>query len=173
VRIAGCDALGCCCRGALVLSASALGLGRAVVVEGAALARAVWKHRPAGPVLRRRTKLVLGALDAMMDGLLPVVTPLRLVGGRRSGRSLGAVHLEAPPGAYGVDRGPRRCRHPNTIRVVLEAALDPVAWRQKSVESLDQVGMSGKEIRYPADDTGSVDPSRSSVRKRLQSDTRT
>lgn len=56
-----------------------------------------------------------------------------------------------------VDRGAGGSRNADAVRVVLKAAFDAIPRRQESVEPLDEVGVAGKELRNPADDTRRVD----------------
>jgi hypothetical protein len=50
-----------------------------------------------------------------------------------------------------------RRRDADAVGVVAEAALDAVSRRQKGVEALDEIGMSGEELGDAVDDSGGVD----------------
>lgn len=57
-----------------------------------------------------------------------------------------------------LHRCSHRSRHSDGIWVVTGTAFYPVAWRQESIKSLDQIRMSRKQLGYSVDNAGGVDP---------------
>jgi len=127
---------------ALSLRRTPLPVTRAVAVE-----RRPWAVRlveQSRAVLHRRAELLLGALDAGLDGLRPVSATLAEVCRAHARGRLGRFRLHIPPRAYRVKRCARRRRDTDAVWVVLEAAFNPVPRRKESIEALDEVRVASE-----------------------------
>lgn len=122
-------------------------LVRTAAVEGSGLTRTRWGEdgRSTGG---RDTKVSFWALYAVLYllrwRLWPAAGALSAKGWIRPRRCLRRFRQGVAVTADGMDRGTRRCRNSDTIRVILETAFYSVTGRKEGVEALDQVGMASE-----------------------------
>ena len=122
-----------------------------------------WLAEGSWPGLSWGAELCFGAFYAVMYLRLPVPWALSVtdVGASRTVVHSCAVHLllllRSLACSNRVDGGARGSRDANTIRVVFQPTLYPVARRKKGVEALDEVWVAGKELRHSADNTRRID----------------
>jgi hypothetical protein len=114
----------------------------------------------AARVLNGSAECGVGAFDAVLRLLLPVASPLAKDGVRSSGRRMTCISLGAAT-SDGLDGGAHGRGDADGVRVIARATLNPVARGQKGVETLNEVGVSGKELGNAVDDTRGVDSAKS------------
>jgi len=97
-------------------------------------------------VLSRCTELCFRTLHAMLNRWLPISRPLVHVTLRTRRRSRRQLRLHSTSRANRMYGRARRCSYANTIGIVFQTTLDPIARRQEGVESLDQIRVTRKKI---------------------------
>jgi hypothetical protein len=127
---------------ALSLRRTSLRMSRAVALESRPLAMSLVEHPTA--ILYRSAELLFGTLNARLNSLRPVAASRAEIRGARARRRLRAFRLHIPPRADRMKRRARRRRDTNAVRIVLEAAFDPITGGEEGVEALDEVRVASE-----------------------------
>lgn len=133
-------------------------MSRSLGIEGCS--KTLGLVEDAARVLNGSAECGVRAFDAVLRLLLPVASPLAKDGVRSSGRRMTCISLGAAT-SDGLDGGAHGRGDADSVRVIARATLNPVARGQKGVETLNEVGVSGKELGNAVDYTRGVDSAKS------------